>query len=68
MINKLLWHIMTICKHKFYVGIYMFKSGFYFRGIMHDMSKFSPTEFSESIKYYYLNKILLQISILCLLL
>ena len=26
--------------------------GLYWQGIMHDMSKFSPTEFWESVKYY----------------
>lgn len=45
-------HFKTICKHKYYVGKYCFMAGIPIRGILHDMSKFSPTEFIESVKYY----------------
>ena len=45
-------HFKLICNHKRWVGYYCFKLGIPFRGIMHDMSKFSPTEFCESVKYY----------------
>lgn len=45
-------HLKKICKHKYWVGLYCFKLGMPWRGIKHDMSKFSPTEFFESIKYY----------------
>lgn len=45
-------HLKTICKHKWYVFCFCFKCGIIWRGIKHDMSKFSPTEFMESIKYY----------------
>ena len=45
-------HFKKICKHKYYVGKYCFKYGMYWKGLMHDMSKFSPTEFIESAKYY----------------
>ena len=31
---------------------YCFKCGLYYQGIVHDLSKFSPTEFWESVKYY----------------
>lgn len=51
-IKNILGHIKTICKHKFWVFYYCAKAGFIWRGIKHDMSKFSPTEFIESIKYY----------------
>lgn len=45
-------HFKTVCKHKYWVGYYCFKAGIPWRGIKHDMSKFSPTEFIESVKYY----------------
>lgn len=45
-------HFKTICKHKYWVGYYCFKAGIPWRGIKHDLSKFSPTEFWESVKYY----------------
>ena len=45
-------HFKKICIHKFYVAKFCFQAGLYYQGIMHDMSKFSPTEFIESVKYY----------------
>lgn len=50
--NKAFKHFKTICKHKYYVGKYCFIAGIPLRGILHDLSKFSPTEFIESVKYY----------------
>lgn len=50
---KNIWlHFAKICKHKYYVGKYCWKLGLYKQGILHDMSKFSPIEFFESVKYY----------------
>ena len=45
-------HFAKICKHKYWVGYYCFKAGIPWRGIKHDMSKFSPVEFWESAKYF----------------
>ena len=45
-------HLKTICKHKYWVFHYCYKAGIPWRGIVHDLSKFSPIEFFESIKYY----------------
>ncbi len=45
-------HLKTVLRHKYWVGYYCFKFGLYFQGIIHDMSKFSPVEFFESVKYY----------------
>lgn len=45
-------HFMKINTHKFHVAKYCFAAGLYKQGITHDLSKFSPTEFLESIKYY----------------
>lgn len=45
-------HLQTICRHKMYVAKYCFMCGLYWQGLIHDLSKFSFTEFSESVKYY----------------
>lgn len=52
MIKNAFLHLKKIMTHKFWVGYYCFKVGLYKQGLLHDMSKFSPTEFFESIKYY----------------
>lgn len=52
MISNAFKHFLKICKHKYYVGKYCFMAGIPLRGILHDMSKFSPIEFFESVKYY----------------
>ena len=52
MIINAVKHFKTICKHKFYVAKYCFKAGLFIQGILHDLSKFSPTEFVEGVKYY----------------
>lgn len=49
-------HFKKICKHKYYVGKYCWKIGLYWQGITHDLSKFSPIEFFESVKYYQGNR------------
>jgi len=45
-------HIKLVMKHKYQVFKLCCKIGMPFRGFMHDWSKFSPTEFVESVKYY----------------
>ena len=45
-------HLKTVLIHKYWVFIYCCKLSIPWQGIMHDMSKFSWTEFSESVKYY----------------
>lgn len=50
--QRLFGHIGTVCKHKHNVRYACFKMGLYRQGIMHDLSKFSPTEFIPSVKYY----------------
>ncbi len=55
-IKNIFKHIKIILTHKYYVFIYACKAGIPFRGLIHDMSKFSPTEFFESVKFYQGNK------------
>lgn len=50
--SKVIGHFKTICKHKYWVFHYCRMVGIPWRGIVHDLSKFSPTEFCESVKYY----------------
>ena len=45
-------HTKLVIKHKWVVLKLCCKIGIPWRGFMHDWSKFSPTEFWESIKYY----------------
>lgn len=48
----ILGHFKTITKHKLLVMQYCFRVGLIRQGLMHDMSKYSPTEFLVGIKYY----------------
>jgi len=50
--NKYIKHFIVITKHKYYVMIECFKRGLYWQGIVHDLSKYSLTEFKESAKYF----------------
>jgi hypothetical protein len=50
--NKIIRHFITITKHKWYVGIECFKRGLFIQGILHDLSKYSFTEFFISAKYF----------------
>ena len=50
--KKYIKYFNTICKHKWYVFIECCKLGIIWQGIIHDMSKFSLSEFIASAKYY----------------
>lgn len=45
-------HLKTIHTHKKWVFHYCCLAGIPLQGLTHDLSKYSPTEFFESIKYY----------------
>lgn len=51
-IKNTIGHLKTITKHKWVVFKLLCKAGFPIRGILHDLSKYSYIEFSESVKYY----------------
>ena len=55
-INAYLGHFKTITKHKLMVMKYCFKIGLYRQGMLHDLSKYSWTEFSAGCKYYQGNR------------
>ena len=49
-------HFWLVCRHRWYVFKLSIKAGIPFRGFVHDLSKFSFTEFFPSGKYYVGNK------------
>ncbi|MEG6571354.1 DUF5662 family protein [[Clostridium] cellulosi] len=53
---KWLSHLKTINHHKRLVMRYCFRVGLYKQGLLHDMSKYSPTEFFVGAKYYQGNQ------------
>ena len=55
-IMKMLGHLKTINHHKKLVMQHCFKVGLYKQGILHDMSKYSPTEFLVGCMYYQGNR------------
>ncbi|MDD6401051.1 MAG: DUF5662 family protein [Lachnospiraceae bacterium] len=53
---KWLEHFKTINKHKMCVMKHCFAVGLYKQGLLHDLSKYSWTEFSMGAKYYQGNR------------
>lgn len=51
-ISNIFKHFKKICIHKYWVFYYCCKAGIPLQGLVHDLSKFSTTEFWESVKYY----------------
>ena len=51
-LNRFFGHLKTILNHKRWVFYYMVRLGYGWRGLMHDMSKLSPEEFFEGVKYW----------------
>lgn len=49
-------HFKTITYHKYLVMQGCFKVGLYKQGILHDMSKYSPSEFLVGVKFYQGNR------------
>ena len=45
-------HFRTITEHRHLVLHYCFRIGLYGQGLVHDLSKYSPTEFLRGAKYY----------------
>lgn len=52
MIKNIIGHTKTIVKHRWIVFKLACKAGIPWRGFVHDLSKFSPTEFWEGVKYF----------------
>ena len=54
--TKYIKHFITITKHIHYVRKFCFKCGFYKRGLLHDLSKYSFVEFFSSARYFQGNR------------
>ncbi len=50
--KKIFGHFKTITKHRHMVIRHCARSGILWQGLFHDLSKYSPTEFRQGIKYY----------------
>lgn len=50
--DGLIGHLKTVIEHKKWVYYYCARLGMYKAGLLHDLSKFSPTELLESANYY----------------
>ena len=55
-INNFLGHLRTVQQHRHQVFIHCLKAGIPWRGLVHDLSKFSPTEFIPGVLYYQGNR------------
>ena len=49
-------HLKTITRHKMMVMKYCFRIGLYKQGLLHDMSKYAPSEFLVGARYYQGNR------------
>lgn len=54
--KKMIKHFLLVCRHKSEVFKNCLRCGIPFRGLVHDLSKFSPSEFFESARYYQGNR------------
>ncbi len=45
-------HFYTITKHRHKVIEHCFKAGIFWQGLLHDLSKYSPTEFINGARFY----------------
>ena len=51
--NKHLRYLKYVLKHKWYVFVWCRRYGIPLAGIVHDLSKFSPKEWSPYVNYFY---------------
>lgn len=49
---NILGHFKTITKHRHAVIYHSYKVGILWRGLLHDLSKYTPTEFWKGARYY----------------
>ena len=56
LIENFFGHLRTIRQHRRMVMIHCFKAGIPIRGLLHDLSKYSPTELIPGVLYYQGNR------------
>ncbi|WP_295218309.1 DUF5662 family protein [Ruminococcus sp.] len=49
-------HLCTITRHRHMVIRHCWKAGIFWQGLRHDLSKYSPTEFFQGVRYYQGNR------------
>jgi len=49
-------YLKYLLRHKYYVMIECFKVGLFWRGLVHDLSKFLPSEFFPYVNFFYREK------------
>lgn len=54
--SRLFGHLKTVHEHRKLVRKNCFACGIYAQGLKHDLSKYSPAEFHESVKYFQGNR------------
>ena len=50
--NKFFGHLRTVNKHRREVRKLCFKCGLYWQGLTHDLSKYSPVEFINGVRFF----------------
>lgn len=51
-IGKFFGHLCVVNRHRFKVMCLCWRAGQFWRGVVHDLSKYSPEEFFEGVKYF----------------
>lgn len=49
-------HFAVITAHRHKVAVHCFKAGIFWQGLLHDLSKYAPTEFIPGAKYFQGNR------------
>ncbi len=56
LVKNFFGHLSTVLKHRHMVMRNCFKAGIFWQGLLHDLSKFSPTEFIPGVLYFQGNR------------
>jgi hypothetical protein len=51
-----LQYLRYVVVHKWWVMVYCFRAGLYWRGLVHDLSKLLPSEFFPYARFFYVKK------------
>jgi len=55
-VQRFFGHLKTITRHRHYVFVNCVRAGIPAQGLVHDLSKFSPTEFIPGVRYFQGNR------------
>lgn len=51
--KKYFQYLKYVLRHKWFVALACFREGLYWQGLVHDLSKFLPSEFVSYAQYFY---------------